>query len=445
MPNMHDHDEQQSNESDIMSRRVIGYVLAVCFALGAFLSGLQVGQGMQGEGQMAGLMSLFAASPEETADRPELEQFWDVWDLLDEKFASASSSSPVSNESRVRGAIQGLVEAYDDPYTVYLPPKESNAFNEDISGNFSGVGMEVGMREGLITVIAPLPETPAENAGILAGDVIVAIDGESTERMSIDDAVQLIRGEKGTAVQLRIFREGDTEFREIQIVRDNIEIPTVETEQVDNTFIVQIYSFNAVAEQQVREAMREYLTSGADSLVIDVRGNPGGYMQSAVGIASYFLPAGKVVVTEEFSDDTKDEVFRSRGRAIAEFNPDNLVVLIDNGSASASEILAGALKDHGVATIIGSQSFGKGSVQQLIELDDGSSLKVTVARWLTPNGVSISDNGLEPDIVIGRSPAERMAGEDPQKDAAVRFLDGETVESEEVAEELSASSTETGE
>ena len=183
--------------------------------------------------------------------------------------------------------------------------------------------------------------------------------------------------------------------------------------------------------------MQEYVSSGADNLVLDLRDNPGGFLQSAVSIAGYFLPAGKVVVKEQFGDSTKDDVFRSRGRQVQLFNPSNLVVLVNNGSASASEILAGALKDHGVATIIGSQTFGKGSVQELVKLDDGSSLKVTVARWLTPNDVSISDGGLTPDITIKRTPAQRLAEEDPQKEAAIRFLNGEEVVSETFTDKLS--------
>lgn len=428
--------------------RGLGFFLAFCFAIGAFLSGLQVGQGVIGEGQTAGIFNLFAAEPEEEErSEPNLEEFWRVWDLLEDKYATGSSTRTLSDEERVQGAIDGLVDAYGDPYTVYLPPADAAAFDEDISGNFSGVGMEVGLRERLITVISPLPDTPAENAGIMAGDVIVSIDDVSTEDMRIDEAVKLIRGEKGTVVNLEVYREGEMEFLDIPVTRDTISIPTVESEQIDDTFIVSIYSFNAVAETQVRSALQEYLESDAESLVIDVRGNPGGYLQSAVAISSYFLPAGKVIVKEQFGDSEKDDVFRSRGRQIDRFTPENLVVLVDNGSASASEILAGALKDHGVATVIGMQTFGKGSVQELMKLDSGSSLKVTVARWLTPNDVSISDGGLTPDIIISRTPEQRMAGEDPQKDAAVRFLSGEEVESESFEDQLTTDElpVETGE
>lgn len=429
------------------TRRGLGYFLAFCFAFGAFLSGMQVGQGVLGHGQTAGLFSLFTtnAASEVDSTEPDLTEFWRVWGLLEAKFAVSSTSEGVSQEERVRGAIDGLVGSYGDPYTVYFPPREAAAFQEDISGNFSGVGMEVGARENLITVISPLPGTPSEQAGILPGDIIVRIDDVTTEGMRLDEAVKLIRGEKGTVVTMQIYREGETEFLIIPVTRDTINIPTVKTEQIDDTFIISLYSFNAVAEAQVQDALKQYLESGAKTLVMDVRGNPGGYLQSAVAIASYFLPAGKVVVKEQFSDSSQDDVFRSRGRQIQLFTPENLVVLVDNGSASASEILAGALKDHGVATIIGSQTFGKGSVQELVELDDGSSLKVTVARWLTPNGTSISNGGLTPDIVISRTPAHRVAGEDPQKDAAVRFLRGEEVASETFVDELVTPTTAEGE
>lgn len=424
----------------------VGYMLAMCVAIGAFYSGLQIGSGTQGEGQMAGLFSLFYSAPVEESADPDLTEFWKVWDLLEEKFAAASSTDALSVEERIEGAIGGLVGAYDDPYTTYLPPADAAAFDEDISGNFSGVGMEVGMRDSLITVIAPLPDTPAFMAGVMAGDVIVKIDDVSTEDMTIDKAVKLIRGEKGTEVVLQMYREGETEFLEVPIIRDTINIPTVKTEETAEAFVIAIYSFNAVAETQVQEALEAYLDSGKEKLVLDVRGNPGGFLQSAVGIASYFLPAGKVVVQEQFSDNSKNDVFRSRGRQIQLFSPDSLVVLVNGGSASASEILAGALQDHEVATIIGTQTFGKGSVQELVKLDGGSSLKVTVARWLTPSGTSISNGGLTPDIIISRTADQVLAGEDPQKTAALRFLDGETVESETFEEVIAGidSSAEVG-
>lgn len=431
----------QDSESGVFSRnakRGLGYFLAFCFAFGAFFSGIQVGQQVTGTEQSASLFNFWASKSqaEVGTDRPDLTEFWKVWSLMDEKFANASSTEVVSAQTRLQGALDGLVDSFGDPYTVYLPPVDAASFNEDVSGNFSGVGMEVGIREGLVTVISPLPDTPAQRAGMTSGDVIVKIDDVSAEGMRIDEAVKLIRGEKGTVVTLQIFREGELEFLTIPITRDTIDIPTVETEQIGDTFILSLYSFNAIADSEVKKALQEYTSSDASKLVLDVRGNPGGFLQSAVSIASYFLPAGKVIVKEEFSDASKNDVFRSRGQQIQMFTPDNLVVLVDGGSASAAEILAGALQDHGVATVIGAQTFGKGSVQELVPLADGSSLKVTVARWLTPNGTSISNGGLTPDITIGRTPQQRVAEEDPQQDAAVRFLDGQEVKSDELEDKL---------
>ncbi len=420
-------------------KRWLGYSLAGLLALGAFVSGMQFGQvSVTGASQPAGLFGSFFSTPTETVQNaePDLTEFWRVWELLDEKFVTASTTLNITDEMRIQGAIDGMVSAFGDPYTVYLPPVDAEAFDETISGNFSGVGMEVGIREELVTIIAPLPNTPAERAGLIAGDVIVRINETSTEGMRIDEAVNLIRGERGTTVELTIYREGEDEFLTITVTRDTIEIPTVKTEKVDDTFIIALYSFNAVSEAKMADAMREYQESGAKKLVLDLRGNPGGFLQSAVSIAGHFLPSGKVVVIEQSGADAPEEVFRSRGRQVQEFTPRNLVVLVDNGSASASEILAGALKDHGVATVIGIPTFGKGSVQELLKLDDGSSLKVTVARWLTPNKVSISDGGLQPDIHIRRTPDDRVAEVDPQKNAALRFLDGETVESEAFEEQV---------
>jgi len=402
-----------------------------------FLSGIYIGMTDSFFGKTLHLSSyLPMTKAAETKDRVSLDEFWNVWNLLDEKFVSASSSAPISDEEKVRGAIAGLVKAFGDPYTMYFPPSESERFQEDISGNFSGVGMEVGIRHDLITVIAPLPETPAEKAGIISGDVIVSIDGESTENMSVDEAVRRIRGDKGTVVKLSIYRDGETKFREINITRDTIDIPTVKTETVDDVFVISLYSFNAVSDTKMEEAMNQFVASKKNKLVLDLRGNPGGFMQSAVDIASFYLPTGKIVVRERAHEGGEDKVFRTRSRQAGEFTKENLVVLVDNGSASASEILAGALHDHGVATIIGIPTFGKGSVQELIDLNNNDSVKITIARWFTPNGVSISNGGLMPDIIIKRSFEDREAGKDPQKDAALRFLHGETIQSESLEAEL---------
>lgn len=409
--------EQESHEK--RTQPLLGIGLAVLLATATFFSGLHIGNDTQLE---ANLFSFLKSNETKADDSIDLTEFWNVWNLLDEKFVTSSTSTPLSDAEKVQGAIEGLVRSYGDPYTMYFPPKDAEMFNEEISGNFSGVGMEVGIREDIITIISPLPDSPAEKAGLMAGDAIVRINEESTEGIGVDEAVQRIRGEKGTEVKFTIFRKGEAEFRDVTVVRDTITIPTSKTEVRGDVFVISLYSFNAISELEIQKALREYVKSDKKKLILDLRGNPGGYLQSAVTIGSYFLPLGKTIVRESFGGGIKEEVYRSSGRELGTHAPEKMVVLIDGGSASASEILAGALQEHGVATLVGAQSFGKGSVQELVPLDDGSSLKVTVARWLTPNGISISEGGLTPDIAVERTAEDRTAEKDPQMDAALEFL-----------------------
>lgn len=420
-----EHEENRKEVRPGTGTGLLGFGLAIVFATAAFFSGMQIGSGIGGGSQEAGLFS-FLFSPKPTADEEaDLTEFWRVWDLMEEKFVAAGTSTePVSAEDRMYGAIQGLVASYGDPYTVFMPPEDAEQFEDDISGNFEGVGMEVGLRDGVITVIAPLPDTPAERAGIVAGDKIVKIDETETDNMTTDEAVRLIRGEKGTEVVLTIYREGEGEFLTKSVIRDTITIPTIESERIGDVFIIRLFSFNAIAEAKMQDELRNFAQSGATKLVLDLRGNPGGYLESAVAIGGYFLPQGKVIVREQFGEGKSEESYRSRGRVVHEFTPDTMVVLVNEGSASAAEILAGALKEHGVATLIGETTFGKGSVQELVKLPEDSSLKVTIARWLTPEGISISDGGLEPNVRITRTPQQVVDGDDPQQEAALEWLRG---------------------
>ena len=396
---------------------LLGAGLAILLSTAAFFSGLHIGSGqVEPIAAEASLFSLFSSAE---IDEQDLTEFWRVWELMDKKLPT---SDEVTDEVKLHGAIQGLVRSYNDPYSMFLPPADAEQFEDDIAGNFSGVGMEVGMRDGAVTIIAPLPNTPAEEAGVLTGDVIVSIDEKSTEGMSIDQAVRLIRGEKGTEVNLEIYREGESALLDIAITRDNIEIPTIETSTDGDVFVIKLYSFNAISEMRMQNALREYVESGKSKLLLDLRGNPGGFLQSAVAIASFFLPAGEVIVRESFSHDVPERLFRSYGRTLREFAPDEMAILVDGGSASASEILAGALSEHGYATIIGSQTFGKGSVQELIDLPSGASLKVTVARWLTPEGVSISEGGISPEIEVERTREDVVEDRDPQYERAIEWF-----------------------
>lgn len=419
------HVEVEETPTDAPKHNWLGVGLSLLLAAGAFFSGIQVGSGESTNVELqAGIFSIFAHQPSAPIEA-DLTEFWRVWDILDEKFVTSSSSEGLTTEEKIRGAIDGLVASYGDPYTVYFPPKDATAFQDEISGNFGGVGMEVGIRDRVVTVIAPLPETPAQHAGVVSGDKIIEIDGKTTEKMNIDEAVQLIRGEVGTVVTLTIYRQGETDFLTIPITRDTITIPTIDTYQQGDTFIIALYSFNALSESKMKEAMQAYEASGASSLVLDLRDNPGGYLQSAVTIASYFIPAGKVIVRENFGDDRPEELYRSQGRTLGTFTPENFAVIINGGSASAAEILAGALKEHNIATVIGESTFGKGSVQELVDLPDKASLKITIARWFTPDGHSISAGGLDPSIEVVRTPQEVIDDIDPQLDAAIKWLAGD--------------------
>lgn len=421
--------QESNDEGHIQKSKLrgsfLGVGLAILLACSAFFSGLQIGGGALESGKMqAGLFSFWSSKPK-VEDSVDLTEFWKVWNLLDQKFVGASSTHKITTQQKIEGAIKGLVRSYGDPYTVFLPPTDASYFQDEISGNFGGVGMEVGLRDELVSVIAPLPDTPAAKAGIVAKDIIVKIDGKKTEGMSIDEAVKLIRGEIGTIVHLSIYRVGEAKILEIPVTRAKIDIPTITTTQKNGVFIISLYSFNAVAHEKMKEALDKYVQSGSRKLVLDLRGNPGGFLQSAVAIGSYFIPAGKTIVSESSGKGVAGEIFRSSGKTLGDSLPKEMIVLVDGGSASASEILAGALQEHGIAKLMGTQTYGKGSVQELVDLDSKASLKVTIARWFTPNGVSISLNGLTPDIIVERTPKQVVDKVDPQLEAAVKWLNGD--------------------
>jgi len=355
----------------------------------------------------------------------DFSAFWRAWNLIEEKYVPASTTvARVSDEQKVYGAIQGLANSLNDPYTVFFPPVESEMFEADIRGNFEGVGMEVLSQDGSVTVIAPLKNSPAERAGMLAGDRIVRVDGEPTAGLSTEEAVTLIRGPKGTSVTFTVFRDNIPEPFEISVVREVINLPTVDVEILPgNIFKIELYNFSEQSPNLFRQALRSFILAKTDKLILDLRGNPGGYLEAAIDMASWFLPSSKVVVREDFGGQQEEKVYRSRGYDI--FTDDlKFVILVDRGSASASEILAGALQEHGRAVIVGEKTFGKGSVQELVDITPETSLKITIARWLTPKGQTISDKGITPDYPVEMSAEDRSKGLDPQLDKAIEILSG---------------------
>lgn len=352
----------------------------------------------------------------------QLEPFWKVWTILSDKYVEATTTD---SQKRIWGAIEGLASSQGDPYTVFFPPEENKTFKNDIAGNFEGVGMEIGIKDGTLTVVAPVKNSPAYRAGVKAGDRIIKIDNRNATDLAVDEAVKLIRGARGTTVKIIFVREGRKEPIEISLIRDIIDIPTLETEVKSDIFIIRLFSFTAMSPELFRNALRDFLKSGKNKLVIDLRGNPGGYLDAAWDIASWFLPAGKIIVTEDFGGKAEDKVYRSKGYDVLnQFFGKNykVAILVNNGSASAAEIFAGALQEHGVAKIIGQKTFGKGSVQELVGITADTSLKVTIARWLTPNGHNLSHDGLNPDFEVKITDKEAEAKKDPQLEKAIEIL-----------------------
>lgn len=354
----------------------------------------------------------------DVSEPADFDQFWKAWNVINDRYVPTKEKQ-VSNQEKVWGAIGGLANALGDPYTFFLPPAEKTTFEQDVQGNFGGVGMQIGMKDGIVTVIAPLKGSPAERAGIKAGDKILRIDNATTTEMTIDKALYLIRGEIGKPVRLMLYRADAKEPFEVTVVREVIQVPTIDTKQKNGVFIIQLYGFPATGAELFRQALREFVQSGSTKLVLDLRGNPGGYLEVAVDMASWFLPQGKMVVKEE-EKGGGGTTFRSKGYNV--FGGDfRMVVLIDGGSASAAEILAGALSQNGVATLVGTKSFGKGSVQELIPITKDTALKLTIARWITPNGTNLSEGGLEPDVKVEITKEQVEKGEDPQLERAIEI------------------------
>lgn len=343
--------------------------------------------------------------------------FWQVWDTLQKRFVNQEE---LNTQQMIYGAISGMVKSLEDPYTVFLDPDDTKRFIEDIKGSFEGVGMEIGIRKSQLTVIAPLEGTPAQKAGLRAGDKILKVDETSTIDISIDEAVDLIRGPKGTEVVLTIYRKEWENTREIPIVRGVIEVPSLKLEILDdNIAYLELYQFSEKANFDFSKAATEILQSPAKKIILDLRNNPGGYLEVAQDIAGWFLERGQIVVIEDFSQGEQKEYLSKGPSRLLEYP---LVILINQGSASGSEILAGALRDNRDIKLIGEKSFGKGSVQELERLKEGSSLKITIAKWLTPKGELITDVGLEPDIKQEMTDEDYEQERDPQLDRAIEEI-----------------------
>ncbi|MGC9046538.1 MAG: S41 family peptidase [Minisyncoccia bacterium] len=329
------------------------------------------------------------------------------------------NASSVTNQDLLYGAASGIVNALNDPYSVFLTPSDAKKFNQDVTGNFGGIGAELGIKNSNLVIIAPLKNSPAEKAGIKSNDIIVAIDGTSTLNMSIDQAVKLIRGTVGTPVVLSILRSSWNKPKDFKIIRQEIQTPTLDSKMIDNNILyIHLYAFNSNANSLFYQAVLNGLINNAKGLILDLRGNPGGFLQTAIDLSGWFVKKGTVVVQEKSPGET--EYFKAYGNeALANFP---VVVLVDDGSASASEILAGALRDDRNIKLIGEKTFGKGTVQQIETLSDGSEIKISIAQWLTPKGYTIDKVGLMPDYKVPITDDDIKNNKDPQLQKAIQVL-----------------------
>jgi len=378
-------------------------ILAVIVLAATFSAGYLIGfKGYQGSLAEFPKVTITRELPPDKKDL-DFSLFWRVWDTINTSYFDKEKVIPAN---MVYGAIEGMVSALGDPYTVFLPPDKNRVVQEDLLGSFDGIGIQIGFKGNQLAVIAPLPNSPSEKAGIEAGDFIVGIKDEAkgiergTVGISITDAVSAIRGPAGTIVTLTLLREGQEEPIVVDVVRESIDVPSVTLTFVgddENIAQVRLLKFGGETEAEWEEAVIEILKKQSlKGIVLDLRNNPGGYLQGAVDIASEFMKTGRVVVIEERGEQKSEYVVEKIGR----FPNTPLVVLVNQGSASASEILAGALRDDKKVKLVGEKTFGKGTIQEPQQVDGGAGLHITVARWLTPSGVWVDGEGLTPDFEL---------------------------------------------
>lgn len=389
---------------------VVVYLAGVVTGVGA--TSLDVGRSV-GE-SVNDTLGLPNPESAEEANVEEFRVFWEAWDLIERDFYGDLPTS----EERMHGAIEGLVWSLGDPYTAFIPPDAAAMMREDTSGTYEGIGAYVSEApEGGIVIIRVFEGSPAEEAGIRAGDIVIAADGEDITQLTLGEGILLVRGPAGTEVTLTIYREGEQELLEVPVMRVSLDVPTVEARILeDDIGYVALFDFNAQAGPRLRSAVRDLMDQGATSLIFDLRGNPGGLLTQAVDVGDLFLPEGVILIERDVYGG--EEYHESYDGDFAEEIP--MVVLVDGSSVSASEVVAGALRDRGRAILIGETTFGKGAVQVQYRLSDNSLLLVAYANWYTPNDISINGQGIIPDIVVELP--DEPTNEDPQLERAIQYL-----------------------
>ncbi len=359
-------------------------------------------------------------------DAPQAVNYGLLWDAIKVVQDKYIDKKPTDLEF-LYGAARGAVASTGDPYTSFFPPKELQSFKTDLAGEFDGIGAEIGKKDGNIVVVAPLEDSPAQKAGLKAQDIVYKVDGQVVLDWTVEDAVSKIRGKKGTQVTLTLVRQGKSEPFDVVITRDKIEIKSVKWQfkEVDSNgvkktvAVLSISKFGDDTEGLFAKAVNEILSRKVDGIIVDLRNNPGGYLQTSVELASEWVKQGDVVVTEARSSG-ENQVYKASGNNRLASIP--TVILINGGSASASEIFSGALHDHSLAKLVGEKSFGKGSVQELVELPEGGAVKVTIAKWITPGGKNLNKDGLVPDVEVKFTDQDLAAGKDPQMEKALEEI-----------------------
>lgn len=407
------------------TKTILGAFVGLILLAGAFSGGFIAGHLMPAAGSIPGISDLLPSSPavqpeQESGTPAELQTlfvpFWEAWNIVHEQYVE----QPVDDVLLMQGAIRGMMDALGDQQTFYMEPQVYENETSSLQGQYEGIGAYVDTEGEYLTIVSPIEGSPAEQAGLMPGDKVIAIDGEDMTGIAPEEARLKVLGPEGTDVTLTVAREGEAEPLEFTITRAQIEIRSAEGKMLeDNVGYVDINTFGEQTTRELHAALDELLKQNPRGIIIDLRNNPGGYLSTSVEVASEFIDDG-VILYEEYGDGRRD-THRALGNGQATDIP--LVVLINEGSASASEILAGALQDYERATLVGVKSFGKGSVQNWVPLsNDQGAARVTIARWLTPDERQIDHIGLTPDIVVEMTPEDFEAERDPQLDAALETM-----------------------
>ena len=392
-------------------------LVVVFFVILAFFTGVHLGRAGFDVG---GALPVFVDKNREDAPK---EVDWQIlWDTID-KINQRYLDKPVDMTKLLYGAVSGAVSSLQDPYSLFLPPLAAEDFGNELRGSLEGIGAEIALKNEQLIVVAPISDSPAIKAGVKAGDYIIKVDSEDTRGMTLEQAVGKIRGPAGTKVTLTIFHKGQTKPVEIAITRARIEVKSLSYEirqyQGQKVGVLKLRRFGDETEGQFEKAISEFLMKNVKGVILDLRNNPGGYLETSVAVASNWVAPGKIVVVQKGSEGN-EQIYKAEGANRLAGMP--TVVLINGGSASASEIVAGALKDHGLAKLVGEKSFGKGSVQELIELSGKAELKLTIAKWFTPNGHDLNKEGLEPDEKVELTDEDFQNDRDPQMDKGLEVL-----------------------